>query len=59
MNREISVCARLRGGAGRSVTCQCTQWVSAKVRQFGAFEGESELSVGVAPLHGRPARKHA
>jgi CheY-like chemotaxis protein len=52
-------CAGLRGGPGRSVTYQCTQWVSAKVRQSGAFEGQSELLVGVAPLHGRPSRKHA
>jgi hypothetical protein len=48
----------LSGGPGRSVTYQRDQWLSAKVRQLSAFEGQNELSVGVAPFHGRLSRKH-
>jgi hypothetical protein len=45
------------GGPGRSVTHQCDQVLSAKVRQLGAFEGKNEISVGVAPFHERPFRE--
>ena len=41
----------------RSVTFERNQWLSARVRQLGAFEGEKEISVGVAPLN--LSQKHA
>ena len=47
------------GGPGRSVTYQRDQWLSAKVRQLSAFEGQKEISVGVAPLYERLHYKNA
>jgi len=48
----------LSGGPGRSVTCQCTQYLSAKVRQLGAFEGESDFSLGMGVHHANMPTHH-
>jgi hypothetical protein len=42
-----------------SVTYRRDQWLNAKVRQLSAFEGQKEISVGVAPLYERLHYKNA
>jgi hypothetical protein len=49
---EVKVANVLIPIPNRSVTYHRHQQLSAKVRQLGAFEGQSELLVGVAPLRG-------
>jgi hypothetical protein len=43
----------------RCLTCERNQGLIARVRQLSAFEGQKEISVGVAPRYERLRYKHA